>query len=145
MFTSRFQYTKNPFRLALAEVRHRTGFLVENFIDSRDDSKAWSKKKNRIRRRIWEYGKGTESSYNCLISPVLGSIIKWEKRESRAMKKFIKAQKAGSRDIEKLLNRVNYCTDRKEALQKLDYPNFMTRLDHVARAEEIFRRLDSRT
>lgn len=144
MRLNRYEHTKNPARIIAGKVRYRTGLWVEEYIENRDDRKDWTKKKNKIRRAIWEYGIDSEGAYNCTTMPLLGKIIKWQTRKDRTMKKWHKLySKRPKTDqekkrVEKLWKKMK----REEAMMdkwlKFEDPDYITKAEERANEKERF-------
>lgn len=101
MKADRWHRSKNPIRVIAGRVRYRTGLWVEDYIDDRPDRKQWTNKKHKIRRAIWEYGIDAEGDSNCIEYPLLGKIIKWERRKMKTMKKWHKLHTSAKTNAEK--------------------------------------------
>lgn len=147
MDRNRWQPTKNPFRLIAARIRYTTGSWVEDFIDGRDDKKSWSKKKNRVRYAIWEYGVRAESASNCIYYPLLGKIVKWADRHERTNRVWYKLYRKGDKTVQeqKLMDRLwkkmQRQTDKGDKWRKFEDPDYITRIEAE---EDLERRMEYR-
>ena len=93
--TRTLEYTRNPFRLAYAEVRRVLGFRVERWVGVGRGERA------KRHPRLHKWGVYTESRYNCLIEPWLGRAVylqsKSESLSARSMR--LRARAASRRGV----------------------------------------------
>jgi len=127
-------YTTNPIVLAYADLRRSVGFWVSHRTEGWGSYTGW-------RRKLWEFGIDTEGDYNCLIEPLLGKTIKWEKKQHKAMYAGANAQRAGLHgEATRYFDQSREYQDRKDYYIKLRYPDYTTRRElldeQLARIEE---------
>lgn len=101
MNKDRWYRSKNPVRVFAGRLRYSTGLWIEDYIEDREDRKQWTKKKNKVRRALWEYGIDAEGDANCIECPLLGKIIKWERRKNKTMRKWHDLRLEAKTDAEK--------------------------------------------
>lgn len=135
---NRYTYTKNPFRKALAEVRYTVGNYVRDHVAT---GESWQDENNRIRYAVWEWGYNSEGACNCLLQPLLGKIIKWERKAEKVLNVWHPLHMAQDPKAARWLTRYNKFTDRKDHYLKLDNPDYESRLDLMANFEKLARRL----
>lgn len=139
MRSDRWQATKNPVRILLSRVRYSTGIWVETFIRKHGKWEDWHNKDHKIRRAIWEYAIDAEGDSNCIYYPLLGKIIKWDRRIDKTRKQWLKIHRKGKGKTpqdkkleEKLWSRLMRQEAMKDKWLKFEDPEYITKAEEEA-------------